>query len=224
MAVVGADDDVVLAGVLQDVGEVLLGLAGDVEAVSAQHVLVELAGAGAVEAGAEVGDDVGDPGGGGFEEAPAEVGEAVGDAAQHQRVKRGDDGYLGHPQGGGAGVEDAAQGVVHESRMDAHRHVEAAGLGVDREVVLVDGHALAHEALQQEAAGAVVTAETELFQRHVHGFQRQRRHPAQPSLALAPDVAHPAVVGAAHGDLGAGAAQGCESQKGRRVENLDIRA
>jgi len=55
VAVVEAD--VVLAGVLEDVGG-LLGLAGDIAAVPAQHVLVELAGAGAVEAGAEVGDDL----------------------------------------------------------------------------------------------------------------------------------------------------------------------
>ncbi len=79
MAVVGADDDVVLAGVLQDVGQVLFGLARDVEAVSAQHVclFVQLPGAGAVEARAQVGDEVGDPGGGGFEEAPAEVRELL---------------------------------------------------------------------------------------------------------------------------------------------------
>ena len=75
MAVVGADNQAVLRAVLEDVRQVVVGLAGDVEAVAAEQVLFEIDGKkrAAKFFGFEVGIEEGYPRRAGLDESATSV-------------------------------------------------------------------------------------------------------------------------------------------------------
>ena len=82
----------VLADVGEQVGQVLVGLRGDVEPVVAEQVGSPIEAGVGVAAGVEPGaagplkmvQHVGHPGGGGLDETDAQIGEALGDLVGHQ--------------------------------------------------------------------------------------------------------------------------------------------
>src|SRR5581483_5361183 len=125
VAVVRADDDVVLACVLQHVGEVVVGLAGDPDAVVAQRRFAELPAA-AGEAALEVVEHIEHPLGAQLDEAEAELGEAAGDIVPDERVELAHRGQLELAE---ARLVDEVVVYVEAAvaRVRADRQVEAAG-------------------------------------------------------------------------------------------------
>ena len=109
--------------------------------------------------------------------------------------------------------------------MDADRHVEAAGLFIQREEIRVAGSApVALDALLEHAAGAMVFRPAQLLDRAVHREEREHRHPAQPAVAPGGPLGHPAVVRPGDGQLGLGPSTERAANERRGIQNLDIDA
>ena len=237
MSVVGPDDDAVLARVLDDIRQIVRGLAGHVDAVVAEQVLVrqlpgraaharEMAvgvflakghlGPGADE---EIVHRVRHPLGGGLHEAPAKVRELVRDAFVDEVVERAHGREL-EPREHVLG-EQVVVTQVAAAGVDADGHVEIAGLPIDGEERVVREQPLPFEAVHEDPAGAVVLAEADLLDGPVRGPRRRQHHPPDTAASLLPDLREPAVVTPAERPLHIGAG-GQRTQKQRRIDDLDV--
>ena len=90
MAVVRADDQVVVAGVLQNLVEIVIGLASHVDAILLQNILRERPAAPG-KAARQVMHRVGNPLRADLDDADLELGEALRDAVKDVGMKRADD-------------------------------------------------------------------------------------------------------------------------------------
>ena len=222
MAVVGAEHDVAFAGMLQDVVEVVGGLASNEHVVFLQRVHAEppLALLGETQLG--VVEGVGDPLGADLDEAPAHVWELFGNALHQEVMEGADDGELELREAGVPG-EEVPHIEVALGGVEADGHVQLAGLPVEGKEVGVS-HALVVLAVAHEdAAGAVLLGPVQLLQGLVHAHMGEYGSPAQPALAHVMDVRDPAVVASAERKLGFRAAgEGPEEDGG--IEDMGVDA
>src|SRR5919108_1188610 len=86
---------------------------------------------------------------------------------------------------------------------DVHPYgkIETAHLFVEGIEIRIGDQPVPFDAAHEHAAGPVLLAKLEFFQRCAHLKQRQNTDPAEPRLALPVDVCEPAVVASADGDF-----------------------
>ena len=227
---VGSDEQVVLVDEAQHRREVLVDLARRPDAVLGEDV--------AYRPGLEVSavDPVGDPPpvhvvdedhprrphfktseAEGGEQAHHVPGQQRGDAVDRRGLLIEEVGLGGLPAR--VGQEDLGRALV-----EADRHVEALGLLVDiEEVVVPHQMACLAVALLQHAAGAVVLGEAELLDRRRDIAERGHAHPAQPARGHRRSLGHPTVVAAGQLHLHLGATGRVAVEDGR-VDHLDVDA
>ena len=131
MAVVGADDDVVVAGVFQHVVQVVVGLAGDEDATVAEKAAGQLDAALLPEALGEVVEHVGDPLRADLDEADAQSREPLWNAVPDQRMERAHHRELELVEAGLV-EEQVVLGEAAGGRVHAQRHVGVAQGLVER--------------------------------------------------------------------------------------------
>ena len=201
MPIVCSDDQVVFSRVLQDVGEVVTGFAGDPDPPVAEDIAIELLLAlvlGGVPP-AQVLEDPGEPVGAGLKEAPAEGREPVWNLAPHEPVERSD-GDEAEAEGGPAAVavaEDFLDERVAVADVHGHGNVEAAGLLIEGVEVGAREELFGLNGAHGCGACAALDGVAELFDGGVNVQQRQHGGIPQPALGLTPDVRQPAVIAAA---------------------------
>ena len=223
MAVIGADDQVVVADLAQEPLQVVGFLGGDVEIIFPQRV-GEHGPALPGQADFHFTEDVGHPLGAGFDESPAELGKTCRHFVFQKRVERGHNRELeGHQ---GVAVHGIVDGDAVVAGVQAYGEVELLGDFVKREEKAVRQIQFAFQAPQEYAAGAVFLTECQ-FVADLFGIGQgqQRRHqgPWQPPCGLAPDIGEPAVVTAAEGEIDIRRLGDGPKEEGRE-QDLDIDA
>ena len=193
VAVVRADDDVVVAGVFEHVVQVVVGLAGHEDAVVLEEAARQLDAALLPEALGEVVEHVGDPLRADLDETDAQPREPLRNTVPDDRMERSDHGELELVEAGLV-EEEVVLGEAAGGRVHAQWYVGVAQGLVERREVGVAQAPVADQAGDVDAAGAVLQHEVQLLQGLVHGAQRQDRGPPEPVLPGLPDVAQPAVV------------------------------
>src|SRR5262245_17102688 len=120
-------------------------------------------------------------------------------------------------------VEDGAERGTAGAGVDADGHVEARRLPVDGEEVRIVERAVALDASEENADGAVFLRDVDLLDGRVDRPERWHRDPAQTSLRGFPDAGHEAVVGAAERDLEPGVV-GDVGEEERGIDHLGVYA
>src|SRR6266567_9598848 len=219
MPIIGADDQVVRAAVLEDVIEIIRTLTGDIHIVGLQRIVRKYPIL-ALEAQIEVIIGIGQPLRAHLDEAPAQFGKLLRDLVHQQIVEGAYDGEFGPAEASFRGI-DVAHGKTVVAGMKADRKVEFLRHLIEPEEIRTGEPHLQFQASDEDTAGAVLLAEGEFLARRVHGAQGRHHGPAQAALALFPDIGEPAIVAAAERDFDRGILSP-GAQEHRRVEHLDV--
>src|SRR2546426_1967350 len=200
MSVIGADHEMILAGVLEHIRKIVIGLARHINSIFAQNVALIDRGSATFFTPGKIMDRVRHPLRAYLDERELGARKFVRNVIENDRVKRAYDSKFEFRKT--AFVEEK---VVHREaaggRVDTDRQVKTSGFFVERKEISVAQPFVPFETAYKNATRAVLLGETRFFQRFVHREKRQHSRPAKPLRGSFPDIDEPPIVTSGDGQL-----------------------
>src|SRR5215510_1910226 len=222
VAVVGADSNIILSRIPENVIHVVIRLAGNILPVFLHRVLRQFLSLGR-PAALQIFYYVRYPLGGRLGPVEPELAEKLWHFAHDHRVKCADDGNTKLPE--------ATSAVVLRHQVDdlrvavadvySHRQVEPAYLLVEGIKIGIGDQPAPFDAAHENTAGSMLLAKLEFLQRRAHIQQGQDTNPSEPPLPLPVNVGEPAVVALGDGDFPLDFV-GYLLDKNRRIKHLNV--